>query len=189
MPGKSKARLQAEDIALEEGRDLEGSYFPGFNVRAHEYCLLGATNEELAAFFGVIPSTIDRWMVEHPKFKRSIEDGREAADGRVARALHRRAVGMTIKKERAVVVRGELKTLFLKEELPPDTNAAMGWLSNRQRSKWRSANAGADAAAGFDLAGFVGALSSGIAKGLSQKAPPGDDAKLIDPPDVVLDDE
>jgi hypothetical protein len=37
-------------------------------------------------------------------------------------------------------------------------NAGALWLSNRQRSKWRSSNAGSDATAGFDLAGFVGAL-------------------------------
>lgn len=101
--------------------------------------------------------------------------------------MYRRAVGMTIKKERAVVVRGELKTLYLKEELPPDVNAGALWLSNRQRSKWRSSHAGSDAAAGFDLAGFVGALTSGIAKGLQQKpAQPGDDASQVDPLDVAL---
>lgn len=186
MPGKSKARQRAEENAAAEGRDLEGAYFPGFNTRAHEYCLLGATNDELAAFFNVSTPTIERWQVEHPKFRRAIIDGREAADGRVARALYRRATGMTVKKERAVVVRGELKTLMLKEELPPDTTAATMWLSNRQKGKWRSANAGADAQAGFDLAGFVGALSSGIARGIAQQAGPGAAAKPIDPLDVVL---
>jgi hypothetical protein len=186
MPGKSRVDQQAQELATEEGRTLDKAYSPAFNVRATEYCLLGATNEELAAFFGVSLSSVERWMVEYPKFRRSIEDGREAADARVARALHRRAVGMTVKKERAVVVRGELKTLFLKEELPPDTNAAALWLSNRQRSKWRSTNAGGDAAAGFDLAGFVGALGAGIAKGLASKAQPGDAAQPIDPLDVAL---
>ena len=30
--------------------------------QAHNYCLLGATNDELAGFFHVAPSTIDRWI-------------------------------------------------------------------------------------------------------------------------------
>jgi hypothetical protein len=32
--------------------------------QAHNYCLLGAANDELAGFFHVAPSTIDRWIAE-----------------------------------------------------------------------------------------------------------------------------
>jgi hypothetical protein len=77
--------------------------------------MLGHTNEELAAVFNVDPSTIQRWLVEKSSFRKAVERGREAADAKVARSMYRRATGITIKKERAVIVRGELKTLFLKE--------------------------------------------------------------------------
>lgn len=184
MPGKSRARIQAEQQALEEGRGLEGAYSKALNIRATEYCMLGATNDELAAFFGVSLSTIERWQVEHPTFRAAILEGREAADGRVARALYRRATGMTVKKERAVVVRGVLKRLNLREELPPDTNAATIWLSNRQRAKWRSSNAGSAADAGFDLGAFVGAIAAGIGKGLQAQQP---EAKAVEPQDVVFE--
>jgi hypothetical protein len=188
MSGKSQARRKAEEEAQEQGRDLQSSYSQSFNVRAYEYCLLGASNEELAGFFNVGLSSIQQWLVDRPTFRKAVAKGREAADAKVARSLYGRATGVTIKKERAVVVRGELKTLILKEELPADVNAAALWLSNRQRSKWRAANSGADPAAGFDLAGFVGALGAGIAKGLqSQAQQPGDAAEPIEPLDVVLE--
>jgi hypothetical protein len=35
-------------------------YRPDFCERAHNYCRLGATTEELAGFFGVCPRTITR---------------------------------------------------------------------------------------------------------------------------------
>ena len=38
------------------------SYSPDLCELAHNYCLLGATNDELAAFFGVSPRTIDNWI-------------------------------------------------------------------------------------------------------------------------------
>ncbi len=37
---------------------------PAFCEQAHNYCLLGATNDELSEFFGVSPRTIDRWIAE-----------------------------------------------------------------------------------------------------------------------------
>lgn len=191
MPGKSRARIQAEEIASAEGRDPrplnKGAYSTAFNIRAYEYCLLGATNDQLATFLRVDPSTIQRWLVERASFRRAVERGREVADAKVARAMYTRATGMTVKKERAFVVRGELKRLFLKEELPPDVNAGALWLSNRQQGKWRSSNAGADATGGFDLAAFVGALGAGIAKGLQQQAGPGSGAEPIEPQDIVFE--
>lgn len=189
MPGKSKALQKAEAEALAEGRIGEPGYSQSFNARATEYCMLGATNEELAAFFRVALPTVERWMVEYPRFRRAIEDGREAADARVARAMHRRAVGMTIKKERAYLVQGKLKTLFLREELPPDVNAGFNWLANRQQGRWRSSNTGANANGGFDLVAFVAGLSAGVAKGLAQQPAPGDDAKQVEPLDVVSKDD
>lgn len=192
MPGKSKARQQAEEIAAAEGRapriPSAPAYSTAFNVRAFEYCLLGATNDELAAFFGVNPDTISQWLIEKPSFRKAVYRGREAADAKVARSLYRRALGAKVKATKIFNHKGKALTVDYIEEYPPDTNAAALWLSNRQRGKWRASNAGADAQSGFDLAGFVGALSSGIARGIAQQAGPGAAAKPIDPLDVVLDE-
>ena len=37
-------------------------YRPDYCEFAHNYCLLGATNEDLGSFFGVTSRTIDNWI-------------------------------------------------------------------------------------------------------------------------------
>lgn len=184
MPGKSKAKLQAEQSAAEQGRNLEQAYSLAFNARATEYCMLGATNDELAGFFNVDVSTIQQWLVDKPLFRKAVNRGREEADAKVARSLYRRATGAKVKASKVFNHKGKPLVVDYIEEYPPDTNAAALWLSNRQRSKWRAANAGSDDKNGFDLASFVGALSTGIAKGIAQQSGPSDAAKAVDPLDV-----
>src|SRR5690242_9203224 len=68
-------------------------YRPELCEQARNYCLLGATNNELAEFFGVCPSTIDNWIVRHADFEAAVKSGRAFADARVARGLYNRAIG------------------------------------------------------------------------------------------------
>jgi hypothetical protein len=182
MPGKSRAQLIEEAEASERGQDLQNQYHPAFAARVRDACLLGATNDELAAILGVSVQSIQTWLVEIPRFRRAVALGREVADERVARALYRRATGMKVRKEKAFNVAGELQTIEITEHLAPDVTAAGLWLSNRQRGKWRSASAGDPAATGFDLGAFVGALAQQLAKPAAQ---PGDDAAPVKPLDVV----
>ena len=86
------------------------SYSPDLCELAHNYCLLGATNDELAAFFGVSPRTIDNWIAVHPEFEAAVKDGRVIADARVARGLYTRAIGYDRKVEREILHQGELRT-------------------------------------------------------------------------------
>src|SRR6476620_2882654 len=53
---------------------------------AHNYCLLGATNEVLANFFDVASRTVDNWIATHPDFADAVYRGRAAADAVVVRA-------------------------------------------------------------------------------------------------------
>ena len=76
---------------------------------AHNYCLLGATNDQLAEFFGVSPSTIDNWIAGRRDFEAAVKSGRVVADAKVARGLYVRAVGYDRKVEREVILGGELK--------------------------------------------------------------------------------
>ena len=48
--------------------------------RAHNYCLLGATNDELAEFFGVSPRTVDNRIAVHPEFTDAVHRGRAVTD-------------------------------------------------------------------------------------------------------------
>jgi hypothetical protein len=66
-------------------------------------------------------------------FFESLTQGKENADGKVAKAMYKRALGLTIIEE-ALTKDGQI--VQLKKELPPDTPAAKHWLANRQRKLW-----------------------------------------------------
>ncbi len=101
---------------------------------AHNYCLLGATNAELAAFLDVSPRTIDNWIASHAAFAEAVREGRVVADGRVARCLYERAVGWRGTVERTVLHDGQERTLKNVVQYPPDTRACIFWLRNRRRA-------------------------------------------------------
>lgn len=76
------------------------------------FCLLGATNQQLADLLDVGISTIDAWLRDHEEFSCAIKNGREVADARVATSLYRKALGGS-----------EVACIF--------------WLKNRQRARWK----------------------------------------------------
>ena len=97
---------------------------PEMCEQAHNYCLLGAINDELAEFFGVSPSTIDRWIAQHPDFGDAVKSGRIVADSKVARGLYARAVGYERKVEREVILGGELRPVTSTVHYPPNVQPA-----------------------------------------------------------------
>ena len=111
-------------------------YKRDYCTQAHNYCLLGATNEDLAAFFEVTRRTIDNWIAAHPDFATAVRSGRVVADMRVARCLYERAVGFEQKVERTVLHQGKEWVLKNVVNHPPDTRACIFWLRNRQRGNW-----------------------------------------------------
>jgi hypothetical protein len=110
---------------------------PDLCEQAHNYCLLGATNDELAEFFGVSPRTIDRWIAERAEFGDAVRSGRVVADARVARGLYARAIGYDRTVERTVIVAGEPKPVTSTIHYPANVQACIFWLRNRRRQTWR----------------------------------------------------
>ena len=110
---------------------------PDMCEQAHNYCLLGATNDELAEFFDVSPRTIDRWIAERADFGDAVRSGRVVADARVARGLYGRAVGYDRTVERMAIVAGELKPVTSTIHYPANVQACIFWLRNRRRQTWR----------------------------------------------------
>lgn len=92
-------------------------YQPEMDKQAEKLCRLGATDAEMADFFGVDVSTINRWKVDHSSFCESIKNGKILADAEVANSLYNRAMGSV--------------------DYPPDTTACIFWLKNRRPSSWR----------------------------------------------------
>lgn len=119
-------------------------YKPEYCGVAHNYCLLGATNEELASFFEVTRRTVDNWIARHRDFAEAVRSGRVAADARVARCLYDRAIGWQHTVERTVMHCGKPRTLTHVVRYPPDVQACIFWLRNRRPEMWRERAAKSD---------------------------------------------
>lgn len=115
------------------------SYKPEYAGQASKLCELGATDSELADFFGVDERTVNNWKTSHPEFFQSLKAGKALADDRVERSLYQRAVGYTHDAVKIVAdaKTGESLAVPFREHYPPDTTAAIFWLKNRRSSEWR----------------------------------------------------
>jgi hypothetical protein len=98
-----------------------------------EMALLGLTDVQMAKVLGIAESTFYDYKANKEGFSEALTRGKEEADGKVAKAMYKRALGLTITED-ALTRDGEV--VQLKKELPPDTAAAKHWLSNRQRALW-----------------------------------------------------
>jgi hypothetical protein len=113
-------------------------YKPEYDDQAYRFCLMGATDLELAEFFDVNVDTINEWKKVHPNFSVSIREGKENADSNVVESLYKSAIGYHFLTEDKVIGSGESQEVItLKKQLPPEVTAQRYWLNNRQRDKWK----------------------------------------------------
>jgi hypothetical protein len=111
-------------------------YKPEYAEIARNYCLLGATNDELATFFDVSARTVDDWLKVHPEFATAVQNGRAAADAAIARKLYQRAMGYDYDTKKIFIYRGEPVKVDHTVHMPPDVGACIFWLRNRRRRQW-----------------------------------------------------
>ena len=123
--------------AAGQGAGRPTKYQPEFAGQAEKLCMLGATDEELADFFEVVESTINLWKREHPEFSESVKKGKILADAQVAEKLFQRATGYSHPDTHISNYQGAITVTPVMKHYPPDTTAAIFWLKNRQRNKWR----------------------------------------------------
>lgn len=124
------AKKRPEDY-LPLGRPTK--YRPEYNDQAFKYCLLGATDADLAVFFEVNEDTINEWKIVHLSFSESLKNGRERADANVAHRLYNRATGYDYTEE--TVSRDGI--VELRKHAPPDPASMAIWLKNRRPKQWR----------------------------------------------------
>jgi hypothetical protein len=111
-------------------------YKPENGELARKFCLLGATNEDLAGLFDVALRTIDNWLATIPEFAAAVKRGRDIADAEVVQSLHSRATGLSYETEKIFHYRGEVRRVTHTVHCPPETKACMFWLRNRRRRHW-----------------------------------------------------
>jgi organic radical activating enzyme len=112
---------------------------PEYAEQALKLCRLGATDKDMADFFGVVESTLNLWKQAHPEFSEALKEGKGLADAEVADKLFKRATGYS---HPAVKIVADAKTkeehvVEYTEHYPPDTTACIFWLKNRRPDVWR----------------------------------------------------
>lgn len=112
-------------------------YREEFAEQARKLCRLGATDKELAEFFGVSVVTLDSWKKRHPEFLGSLKDGKSQADAEVADRLYQRALGFSHKEDKILQHNGVPVIVPTVKHYPPDTIACIFWLKNRRPDLWR----------------------------------------------------
>lgn len=112
-------------------------YDPVYAEQAEKLCQLGATDMEVADFFGVEVRTVYRWKAKFPEFSHALKVGKQASDDRVERSLFARANGYEHDEVDIRVVGGEIVQTPIRKYYPPDTTAAIFWLKNRRSAEWR----------------------------------------------------
>ena len=112
-------------------------YQDDYPEKAYKLCLLGATDKQVADFFGVSESTLNKWKIDHEEFSESLKEGKLYADSVIAESLFNRAKGYSHPDVHISNYQGEIKVTEITKHYPPDTTAAIFWLKNRQKEEWR----------------------------------------------------
>jgi len=113
------------------------SYKPEYAEQAAKLCALGATDVEIADFFGIHVTTFYRWRNEFPDFCQSIKNAKDECDIRVERRLYERALGYTHPAVKIMNTENGIEKIEYREHYPPEVAACIFWLKNRQPGKWR----------------------------------------------------
>jgi hypothetical protein len=133
-PSKKKPASKAKATPA---RGRPTLYQAAYAEQARRLALLGQTDAEMAAFFGVAERTIHYWKDAHPDFLQSLKEGKADADAKVAAALYQRALGYSHPDTHISNYQGEITITPITKHYPPDPVSMIFWLKNRQPDKWR----------------------------------------------------
>jgi len=119
------------------GGGRKSEYKEEFAKLAYNYCLLGATDVDLATYFEVTEQTVNNWKMAHKEFNLALKNGKEIADAEIASKLYHRASGYSHPEDKIFIHDGEPVIVPTTKHYPPDATSAIFWLKNRQPAKWR----------------------------------------------------
>jgi len=138
LAGKRHGRIAVQQVTNGIGTGRPTLYRPELCEMARRLAMLGLTDAEIADALNIAVITLSRWKQNYPEFRQAIARGGAQADAKVADRLYVRALGY---EHRAVKIfhhpdTGPVQVPYV-EHYPPDTKAALAWLSRRQPEKWR----------------------------------------------------
>lgn len=134
----TKKKVAPDKTGRKQGRGRPSDYRPEYATQAERACeLFGATDAELATFFGVNERTVNRWKAAQPDFCQALKKGKAQSDRVIADSLFHRARGYTHAEEKVFNNNGEIVRANTTRHYPPDVTACIFWLKNRQPRQWR----------------------------------------------------
>jgi hypothetical protein len=105
------------------------------------YAAVGMTENRICAAIGITEQTFNNWKRQYPGFFESLRHAKDSADEMVESALLRRAKGYSHPAVKIHFDEFGTRTESYMEHYPPSEAAAIFWLKNRQRAKWRDVSA------------------------------------------------
>lgn len=140
MPERKQLTPEAKQAPIPDpwGRGRPSAYREGYDDLVYKLRLCGLTAKQIAEVLEVNEATLYEWHKQHPSFYDAWQRGGDEADAVVARAVFHRAIGYKHRAEKIQFDKEgrELRAEYV-EHYPPDTSAAIFWLTNRQRDKWK----------------------------------------------------
>lgn len=107
---------------------------------ASRFCLLGATDEDLASLMNQSIDCINDWKHDHPEFAQAIYEAKDIADANVTKSLYQRCIGYDHADTHISNYCGDITVTDITKHHPPEVRAIQYWLNNRQRRSGRWSN-------------------------------------------------
>lgn len=124
-------------------------YAERYPLDAFKLCLLGATDADLAAHFGVCRATLTNWKKTYPDFAEALSQGKKQADMEVAASLYQATLDRFITTKQAIkckeiyydengkrVEKERIEIVEVEKHIPADFRSQQFWLRNRNPKQW-----------------------------------------------------
>lgn len=133
-------RIGFEDLGLCDLLETvgRGKYTPKLAGVVYRLALLGLSHEQMAGVLGVAESTVYDWKSRHGEFRMALLSGMAIADSAVVKSLYQTACGYSHPSEVVrVLADGTVVRVATTKHYPPDTQAGIFLLKNRQPELWK----------------------------------------------------
>ena len=102
------------------------------------WCRDGLVEADICHNLGISVQTLQTYKREHLSLFTALKKGKEVVDLEVVNALHRRAMGYTMKLVKQKLTKdGDVVEIEEEVHIPPDVTAQIFWLKNRRPKEWR----------------------------------------------------
>lgn len=122
---------------MAKGKGRPSKFDPRMVEEARKLAAFGATDQEMAEFWGISVPTFYAWQKAHPAFLKAQKEGKELSDSAVERSLYQRALGYSHPAVKILQYEGRPIEVPYTEHYPPDATSMIFWLKNRRPDRWR----------------------------------------------------